>query len=115
MDEFAVVLKEGAALHTQYGTLGLLNQAPNPNAAKVFINWFLSREGQSTLQKTFKSIEAAPDSFRIDIPKDDVKPANRRVEGVQYLDLDSRPEWMEMKPIILVFEEALAEAGKQKK
>ena len=116
VDEFAVVLKEGAALHTQYGTLGLLNQAPNPNAAKVFINWFLSREGQSTLQKTLsKSAEEAPDSFRIDIPKDDVKPVNRRVEGVQYLDLDSRPEWMEMKPIILVFEEALAEAGKQKK
>src|SRR5213593_516662 len=115
VDEFAVVLKEGAALHTQYGTLGLLNQAPNPNAAKVFINWFLSREGQSTLQKTLsKSAEEAPDSFRIDIPKDDVKPVNRRVEGVQYLDLDSRPEWMEMKPIILVFEEALAEAGKQK-
>jgi iron(III) transport system substrate-binding protein len=116
VDEFGVVLKEGAALHTQYGTLGLLNQAPNPNAAKVFINWFLSREGQSTLQKTLsKSAEEAPDSLRIDIPKDDVKPVNRRVEGVQYLDLDSRPEWMEMKPIILVFEEALAEAGKQRK
>ena len=58
VDEFAVVLKEGAALHTQYGTLGLLNQAPNPNAAKVFINWFLSREGQRTLQKTLsKSAE----------------------------------------------------------
>jgi iron(III) transport system substrate-binding protein len=115
VDELGVVLKEGAALHTQYGTLGLLNQAPNPNAAKVFINWFLSRDGQQNLQKTLsKTADEAPDSLRIDIPKDDVKPVNRRIEGVQYLDLDSRPEWMDMKPVIALFEEALGEAGKQK-
>jgi iron(III) transport system substrate-binding protein len=114
VDEFGV-MKEGAALHTQYGTLGLLNRAPHPNAAKVFINWFLSRDGQAALQTVLAKEAEAPDSLRIDIPKDDVKPANRRVEGVQYLDLDSRPEWMDMKPVLIVFEEALAEAGKQKK
>src|SRR5258706_8098022 len=102
-------LKEGAAVHTQYGTLGLLNRAPNPNAAKVFINWFLSREGQTALQRSLaKSGDEAPDSLRIDIPKDDVKPANRRAAGVSYLDLDSRPEWTDMKPVLGVFEEALA-------
>ena len=116
VDEFSALLKEGAALHTQYGTLSLLNRAPNPNAAKVFINWFLSRDGQSMLQKALaKDGGEAPDSLRIDIPKDDVKPANRRIEGIRYLDLDSRPEWMDMKPVLLVFEEALAEAAKQKK
>ena len=116
VDEFATLLKEGAGLHTQYGTLSFLNRAPNPNAAKVFINWFLARDGQSTLQKALaKDGGEAPDSLRIDIPKDDVKPANRRIEGIRYLDLDSRPEWMDMKPVILVFEEALTEAGRQKK
>lgn len=109
VDEF-VGFKEGAALHTQYGTLALLNRAPNPNAAKVFINWFLSREGQIALQKSLKSADEAPDSLRIDIPKDDVKPENRRAAGVAYLDLDSRPEWTEMKPVLAVFEEALAKA-----
>ena len=113
-DEFGV-MREGAGLHTQYGTLALLNNVPHPNAAKVFINWFLSREGQFTLQRAVaKSGEGAPDSLRIDIPKDDVKPEDRRIEGVQYLDLDSRPEWIDMKPIIKVFEEALAEAAKRK-
>ncbi|MGH7769403.1 MAG: ABC transporter substrate-binding protein [Candidatus Binatia bacterium] len=111
VDEFAS-FKEGAALHTQYGTLALLNRAPNPNAAKVFINWFLSREGQIALQKSLKSADEAPDSLRVDIPKDDVKPENRRLAGVNYLDLDSKPEWTDMKPILAVFEEALA---KQKK
>jgi len=115
VDEFSN-FKEGAALHTQYGTLALLNRAPNPNAAKVFINWFLSREGQTALQKYLaKSAEDAPDSLRIDIPKDDLKPENRRLAGVAYLDLDSKPEWTDMKPILAVFEEALAQAEKKKK
>jgi ABC-type glycerol-3-phosphate transport system substrate-binding protein len=112
VDEF-VSFKEGAALHTQYGTLALLNRAPNPNAAKVFINWFLSREGQLALQKALaKGGVDAPDSLRIDIVKDDVKPENRRAAGINYLDLDSRPEWMDIRPALTLFEEALAAAAK---
>lgn len=115
VDEFAN-FKEGAALHTQYGTLALLNRAPNPNAAKIFINWFLSRDGQIALQKSLaKSADDAPDSLRTDIPKDDVKSENRRAPGVSYLDLDSKIEWTEMKPVLAVFEEALAQAEKKKK
>jgi iron(III) transport system substrate-binding protein len=115
VDEFAN-FKEGAALHTQYGTIAFLNHAPNPNAAKVFINWFLSREGQTALQQSLaKSADDAPDSLRIDIPKDDVKPENRRAPGVSYLDLDGKLEWTEMKPVLAVFEEALTQAEKKKK
>jgi hypothetical protein len=43
--------------------------APYPNAAKVFLNWLLSREGQIALQKL---VENGRNSLRIDIPKDDV-------------------------------------------
>ena len=108
--------KEGASLVTQYGTLALLNRAPHANAAKVFINWFLSRDGQIALQKTLaKSGAETADSLRIDIPKDDVHPQNRRAAGVNYLDLDSQVEWTEMKPVLAVLEEALANAEKQKK
>ena len=93
---------------TQYGTLSLLNKAPNPNAAKVFINWFLSRAGQMALQKSLAKVKIEePDSLRIDIPKDDIPPIGRRADGVSYLDLDSGPEWIDMKPIINVFEAAL--------
>lgn len=62
-----------------------------------------------------KSGEDVPDSLRIDIPKDDVKPENRRAAGANYLDLDSKPEWTEMKPVLAVFEEALAQAERKKK
>lgn len=115
VDEFAN-FKEGAPLVSQYGTLGLLNRAPHPNAAKVFINWFLSREGQLALQRALaKSGLETADSLRTDIPKNDVQPENRRVAGVDYLDLDSRNEWRDMKPVLAVFEEAVANAEKQKK
>ena len=45
------VFKEGGGLVQQFGTLTLVNRAPHPNAAKVFINWLLSRKGQIALQK----------------------------------------------------------------
>jgi iron(III) transport system substrate-binding protein len=101
-------MKEGAGLVSQYGTIGFVNNAPHPNAAKVFINWFLSRDGQMTLQRALsKATDEAPDSLRIDIPKDDVPVEDRRVEGVNYLDLDV-PGRLDMKPIVAVIEEALA-------
>ena len=47
--------KEGVGVETRAKTMVLMNQAPHPNAAKVFLNWFLSREGQSDFQKTAAS------------------------------------------------------------
>jgi iron(III) transport system substrate-binding protein len=39
------------ALSDGTGAIGLINQAPHPNAAKVFINWLLSQEGQTVYAK----------------------------------------------------------------
>jgi ABC-type Fe3+ transport system substrate-binding protein len=103
--------KEGAGLVQQFGTVTLVNRAPHPNAAKVFINWLLSRKGQITLQKNMLNTENPVDSLRIDIPKDEIPVLNRRFEGVKYLDT-SRPEWQDMKPILEVMNEALKAAGK---
>ena len=105
------VFKEGAGLVTQFGTLGLVNRAPHPNAAKIFINWLLSRKGQMTLQKIMLPTENPVDSLRIDIPKDDVPVLQRRFDHIKYLDT-SRPEWQDMKPILEVMNEALKAAGK---
>ncbi len=105
------VFKEGAGLVQQFGTLGLVNRAPHPNAAKVFINWLLSRRGQIALQKNMLKTENPTDSLRIDVPKDEIPILQRRFEGVKYLDT-SRPEWQEMKPILEVMNEALKASGK---
>jgi iron(III) transport system substrate-binding protein len=100
------VFKEGGGLVQQFGTLALLNRAPHPNAAKVFINWLLSRRGQIALQKRTANAESPADSLRIDIPKDEVPFDQRRLPDIKYLDT-GKPEWIEMKPVLDVINEAL--------
>ena len=106
------LMKEGAALSAGQGFLTLINQAPHPNAAKVFVNWFLSREGQVNFQRALaQAEEGGPDSLRTDIPKDDVLPKSRRIDGVKYLDTDNQRD--AMKPVMKLVEETLG--GNEKK
>jgi iron(III) transport system substrate-binding protein len=65
--------------------ISLINRAPHPNAAKVFINWYLSPQGQEVWQSVMnkKEVEAS-DSMRVDIAKDDVLAEGRRAEGRKY-------------------------------
>jgi ABC-type Fe3+ transport system substrate-binding protein len=80
-------LKEAAGEISTSGNSGLalINKAANPNAAKVLINWFLSRQGQIVWQDVMnKKVVEPSDSMRIDIPKDDVLPPSRRDPGKKY-------------------------------
>ncbi len=86
--------KEGATFSVGGGTLSLPSQAPHPNAAKVFVNWFLSRKGQMALQKLGDPDEP-PNSARIDIPKDDVLAQHKLVEGRRYFDV-TRPDFEDL-------------------
>ena len=49
-----VDMKEGTSAGSTGSALAVFNKAPHPNAAKVFINWFLSREGQALSQKAVR-------------------------------------------------------------
>ncbi len=73
-------LAEGNYLTSGWGTVSLLDRAPHPNSAKLYINWLLSKEGQLAWQKT------GYNSARMDISKESVDPMNRIVEGVQYYE-----------------------------
>jgi iron(III) transport system substrate-binding protein len=42
----APVTKDGLPASNSFGVLGIIKDPPHPNATKVFVNWFLSREGQ---------------------------------------------------------------------
>jgi ABC-type Fe3+ transport system substrate-binding protein len=99
--------KEGESLTTGGGSISLIKGAPHPNAAKVFINWFLSRKGQIALQK-YKDLygELPPNSRRLDIPKDDLPAENRLVKERKYMDV-SRAEWQDMTPIFKLVKEAM--------
>jgi iron(III) transport system substrate-binding protein len=98
--------KEGSSFSAGGGSLGLMNQAPHPNAAKVFINWFLSRKGQIALQR-LGDVDDPANSRRIDIPKDDLPPDARMQPGVKYFDV-VKPEYGDMKPIFDLAKEIMA-------
>ncbi len=97
--------KEGATFSVGGGTLSLPSQAPHPNAAKVFVNWFLSRKGQMALQKLGDPDEP-PNSARIDIPKDDVLAQHKLVEGRRYFDV-TRPDFEDLDSAFKVAVQAM--------
>jgi iron(III) transport system substrate-binding protein len=103
-------LKEGAYITAGSGGVALFNKAPHPNAAKVALNWLLSREGQIAYQRIFTQGNDGPDSLRIDIPKDKVPKGNRRPQGDEsrYPFVD-RAEWMDMEMIRKFVKETLAQ------
>ncbi|MGH7771804.1 MAG: ABC transporter substrate-binding protein [Candidatus Binatia bacterium] len=55
----------GTSVTVSFGGAMIMNRAPHPNAAAVFLNWFLSREGQTIWSKAMNSI-----SRRLDVPTD---------------------------------------------
>jgi iron(III) transport system substrate-binding protein len=105
------MMKEGAALSSGGGGLTLVNRAPHPNAAKVFINWYLSREGQIALQ-TLKG--GFSNSRRMDIPRDRIPPNRQLKKGGNYVEVDTA-ERISTKPMLKIINAALAEAEKRKK
>jgi len=88
----AHALKEGAGLEAGGTMISLVNRAPHPNAAKVLINWFLSREGQMAIQSTGPG-EAGQNSLREDIPKEHLPAWEQRQPGVKYLRLWGPAVW----------------------
>jgi ABC-type Fe3+ transport system substrate-binding protein len=62
------VLKEGEILTSSAANIMALDKPANPNAQKLFVNWFLSRDAQL---KMIKSAQTS-DSLRVDVPEDAV-------------------------------------------
>ncbi len=56
-------LKEGSDVSPANGALAVFNRPPHPNAAKVFINWLLSKEGQAIFTAAQGYV-----SSRVDVP-----------------------------------------------
>lgn len=72
--------KEGAPIAPGGGAVNAMDRAPHPNAATLFVNWLLSKEGQVRWQET----QVLP-SLRVDIPKDGLFPIDVPKPGVKYI------------------------------
>lgn len=64
--------------------LHFANKAPNPNAARLFVNWVLTKEGG-----TVYAAQAQDNSRRADVPVQD--PSLVPEKGVDYITIDSEP------------------------
>ena len=52
---YGKAVKEGTYLSAG-SAMAMINNAPHPNAAKIFVNWFLSREGQIAMHNEEKKV-----------------------------------------------------------
>ncbi|HEX6512641.1 MAG TPA: extracellular solute-binding protein [Chloroflexota bacterium] len=81
-----------------FGFVGLLDHAPHPNAAKVFINWMLTREGQQLWQdaqletstRTDLSTNGYPDWYKDEVPK----------AGEKYFDVHGWDFILKEEPVV---------------
>lgn len=75
--------EEGIGITTGSGGLALLSQPAHPNAAKLFINWLLSKEGITVWSKA-----GDVQSARLDVPTSFLSPEKVRQPGVKYYYLE---------------------------
>ncbi len=79
-----IVPKEGTYMVSAGGNVALINRAPHPNAARIFINWLLTKEGQTAFSRGYGFPSA-----RVDVPTEHVDPIYFRNPSVKYFWADT--------------------------
>lgn len=97
---------EGSGLVSGSGNLSLIERAPHPNAAKLFINWFLTKEGQTLWSKSLLNPSA-----RIDVPTDHVDPVRVPSQGQTYFMSDAEEFLLEQPDHMKVSREIFGSHG----
>jgi ABC-type Fe3+ transport system substrate-binding protein len=97
--------KEGIYMRATQGSLSIMSQLPHPHATKVFVNWLLSREGQTHYQKQFLRIDPVF-SLREDVPADPAVEPYRPKPGDKFMSV-YRSEFRELEGAFKVIDEAL--------
>lgn len=70
---------EGTYLSAGNGNVALINKAAHPNAARLFVNWLLSKEGVTVFSKNYGA-----QSARLDVSTEGLIPESMRKPGVKY-------------------------------
>ncbi len=87
-----VAPKEGLALNSSHGCLSLLSESAHPYAARVFINWLLSKEGQTAFSRY-----SGEQSRRVDVSDEWVIPEKHLEPGVTYKIVADTEEMIEKR------------------
>jgi iron(III) transport system substrate-binding protein len=111
-------VREFAAHHFREGafssglTVSIMNRAPHPNAAKVLINWFLSREGQTSWLEYIAKMESNQDSVREDVPRAKTL-RGQREPGAKFFLTQTYELVSNRRPINELIRKSLEESKKQ--
>ena len=97
--------KEGLYMRATQGSLSVMSQPPHPHAAKVLVNWLLSKDGQTHYQKHFMRIDPVF-TLREDVPADPSVEPYRPKPGDQFMSV-YRSEYRELEGAFKVIDEAL--------
>jgi ABC-type Fe3+ transport system substrate-binding protein len=76
----------GTYVTASFGSAMLLNKAPHPNAAAVFLNWVLGKEGQTAWSKAMDHV-----SRRLDVPTDHLPPYIVPPPGAKFFSGEPKP------------------------
>jgi iron(III) transport system substrate-binding protein len=88
-------LREGSFVTSSNGTVSVVRDAPHPNAVKVYLDWLLSKEGQ-----TAWSVAVGVPSRRTDVPTDHLEPFVVPQPGVQYQE-NYKEQYVDLKDQIV--------------
>jgi iron(III) transport system substrate-binding protein len=90
-----------------FGFVAVVNKAPHPHAAKVFLNWLLSKQGQLKWQE-----KSDNNSLRTDIPKDMLSdPTAVPKEKGRYMNM-SLPQYQDIDPALKIIADAIGRSAK---
>jgi len=76
----------GTYVTASFGSAMLVNKNPHPNAAAVFLNWVLSKEGQTAWSKAMDHV-----SRRLDVPTDHLPPYIIPPSDAKFFSAEPKP------------------------
>lgn len=74
-------LQDVVTIGPGFGNVGLINQAPHPSAASVYLNWLVGKDGQIAYQKSLET-----PSLRTDVTREGVNPKDLPDPARQYVN-----------------------------
>jgi len=99
--------KEGSRMTASGGAITLMQRMPHPNAAKLFVNWLLSRQGQMAWQKRTKQ-----NSLRIDVPKDGLALESTPIPGQKYIFMSTEEQFRARDSILASIKRIMKQSGR---
>ena len=95
--------KEGVELRGSAGVVGMINRPAHPNAGKVFLNWILSKDGQTILSGANRVA-----SRRTDVPTDHLEPWQIPDTRISYFSRETEESQQQEYQMSKVFQELFA-------